>query len=223
LMPYTSAKKSLEDLQSTYEQKKTIYNTKLVVVKKIRDSETEYRNYERIMRALVPSEVIPLNFTRIIKGWADRNSFYVVNENREVNSKSSSMETEWAEEGSESGNPFSGRSSGMGEGNFITFEEEQKPLIGTEELQTMKIRFNGKTIGQLSTANFFRNFGKGSSFIAKLANVDYYDDIAEEYIRVSFNLETPYKKIPELVTVDTPLRDITANEDFIKYMDLYRR
>jgi len=133
------------------------------------------------------------------------------------------METEWAEEGSESGNPFSGRSSGMGEGNFITFEEEQKPLIGTEELQTMKIRFNGKTIGQLSTANFFRNFGKGYSFIAKLDNVDYYDDIAEEYIRVSFNLETPYKKIPELVTVDTPLRDITANEDFIKYMDLYRR
>jgi len=38
LMPYTSAKKSLEDLQSTYEQKKTIYNTKLVDVKKNRNS-----------------------------------------------------------------------------------------------------------------------------------------------------------------------------------------
>ena len=223
LMPYTSAKNSLETLKSTYEQKKTLYNTKLVVLKKVRDQQVEYQNYERIMRAIVPSQVTPLDFTKLIKGWADRNSFYVVNENREVNSKSSSMETEWTSTENSEENPFSSRRSSLGEGDFITFEEELKPLVGTETLETMKIRFNGKTIGQLSAVTFLKNFDKGSAFISKLGGVDYYDDMNEEYIRISFNLETPYKLIPDVVGFDTPLKDITQNEDFIKYMGLYQR
>jgi hypothetical protein len=214
LMPLFSANNSLQEFRSTFETNKALFESKISTLEKIRERKSELESLREKVSSLLPNKVIPIEYTTYVKQLADRNFFFEINENSVPGIVGSSQETPIF-------SPDAFLDVGFGE--VQVFEQEKKPIEGSSELQNITVRFNGKTIGQLATVNFLKEFAKGSSKLTKINSLDYFEDLDNGFARVSFNIDSPFIVISSDPSPDLQIVNILENEDFFKFMEFFNK